>query len=75
MLTSHSAFIDGRVGWTILGGEQIAIGYASESEITHWGRTQLGDTASLRDKVTELNNRGIKTKFEFIKPESTAPNA
>lgn len=74
-LTYNSALIDGRVGWTILGGQQIAIGYASESEIAFWGKIELGDTTPLRNKVAELNNRGIKTNFIFVKPQSTVPNA
>jgi len=69
------AFIDGRVGWTILGGELIAIGYASPAEIAHWGWIEVGDTAPLRDKVAELNRRGLMTKIKFVKRESAAPNA
>lgn len=66
-LTCHSALIDGRVGWTILKGQQIAIGYASEAEICHWGKMKLGESEILKQKVDELNSRGIKTNFIFVK--------
>ncbi|KFA81188.1 hypothetical protein S40288_11709 [Stachybotrys chartarum IBT 40288] len=60
------ALIDGRVGWTILEGYQIAIGYASEAEISHWGKIELVESEALRAKVAELNARGIRTNFVFI---------
>lgn len=47
-------------------GYQIAIGYASEAEISHWGKVELRKTEALRQKVEELNTRGIKTNFAFV---------
>jgi hypothetical protein len=72
--TCDSALIDGRVGWTILEGQAMAIGYASEEEIKHWGKFELGDTPSLREKVAELYRNGIRTKTIFVKPQSTVSN-
>ncbi|KAI0163858.1 hypothetical protein GGR57DRAFT_489633 [Xylariaceae sp. FL1272] len=63
------ALIDGRTGWTLLEGQEMVIGYASEAEIRSWGEYELGDTAALRDKVAELNRNGIKAKFKFVKPQ------
>lgn len=72
--TCDSALIDGRVGWTILEGQAMAIGYASEEEIKHWGTFELGDTPSLREKVADLYRNGIRTKTIFVKPQSTVFN-
>ena len=52
----------------------MAIGYASEEEIKHWGKFELGDTPSLREKVAELYRNGIRTKTIFVKPRSTVSN-
>ncbi|KAK5637268.1 hypothetical protein RRF57_012980 [Xylaria bambusicola] len=70
-LTHDSALIDGRTGWTLLEGQEMVIGYASEAEIRSWGEYELGDTAPLREKVAELYRNGIKAKFKFVKPQST----
>ncbi|KAI0892493.1 hypothetical protein F4806DRAFT_499900 [Annulohypoxylon nitens] len=64
------ALIDGRVGWTILKGSQIAVGYPSETEVSHWGKMRLGESTILRQKVKELNDRGIKTNFIFCHGEN-----
>ncbi|KAI1357215.1 hypothetical protein F5Y08DRAFT_324789 [Xylaria arbuscula] len=68
------ALIDGRTGWTLLEGQEMVIGYASEAEIRSWGEYELGDTAPLREKVAELYRNGIKAKFKFVKPQSTMPD-
>ncbi|KAK8092670.1 uncharacterized protein PG998_014775 [Apiospora kogelbergensis] len=67
------ALIDGRVGWTIIKGYTIAIGYASEAEISHWGKIKLKESEPLRRKVKELNMSGIKTNFVFIDASEERP--
>ena len=66
-LTDYSALIDGRIGWTMLMGRQIVIGYASEAEISEWGMIEVPDTPPIRQKVEELRDKGIKARFQFTK--------
>ncbi len=68
LLTNHrSAIIDSRLGWTCEDGGFMNIGLGKEDEVAKWGEMELPDTEANRVKVAELESRGFRTNFIYIK--------
>jgi hypothetical protein len=61
------AIMDSRLGFTVLRGYCVNVGFASESEICFWAKMELPDSEVLREKVEELNCRSFITNFTFVK--------
>lgn len=43
------------------------IGLGEDDEVAEWGEMPLPDLESLRSKVAELESRGLRTNFTYVK--------
>jgi len=65
VLTCHRAIMDSRLGFTVLNGFCVNVGFASESEIRYWAKMELPDSEALRTKVEELKRRSFDINVLF----------
>lgn len=59
--------MDSRLGFTILEGYGINIGFVTQDEVQMWAKMELPDLDALRRKVDEMERKGIGTNFKFVK--------
>lgn len=45
----------------------MSIGLGKDEEVAEWGGMELPDTEALRAKVAELESRGFRTNFTYVK--------
>lgn len=62
---AHSAIADARLGFKLLRGLTITIGFATESELRSWAKMTLPKSDRLKDKVALMDTPKIGTNFEF----------
>ena len=62
---TYSAIVDARLGFKILQGLSITIGFATEVELRSWVKMTLPNSDRLKDKVALMSTPKIGTNFEF----------
>lgn len=43
------------------------IGFGSDEEVAKWGQMELPDSGAIRAKVAELESKGFRTNFTYVK--------
>ncbi|KAH6712141.1 hypothetical protein BKA61DRAFT_80452 [Leptodontidium sp. MPI-SDFR-AT-0119] len=59
------AILDGRLGFTIVQGKAITIGFAVREELEHWGKMRLPNVENLKRKVADMKSTTIGVNFYF----------
>jgi hypothetical protein len=62
----HRALSDSRLGFTILEGYVIMIGFATQAELKFWAPMELPFNAALNIKIEELKARGFDINYTWI---------
>lgn len=61
------AMMDSRLGFTILKGYVINIGFATENEIQYWAKMEFPDSNEIRAKVEELQRNRVEMNIKFVR--------
>jgi hypothetical protein len=65
-LIYHRTIIDARLGFKILDGRTITLGFATKNELREWATMKLSYSDSLRRRVEAMTTEKIGTNFEFL---------
>ncbi|KAK0702708.1 hypothetical protein B0H67DRAFT_500093 [Lasiosphaeris hirsuta] len=61
-----------RLGFTVLEGFCVNVGFASESEVRFWAKMELPDTEAVKAKADELKLRGFNINISFVGEKARA---
>ena len=59
------AIVDGRLGFKIMAGFTITLGFATKEELKVWAKMKLPKAQELIEKVAEMESATMGTNFEF----------
>lgn len=63
-----SAIIDARLGFKIIQGVTVIVGFAIEEEIKHWRKMMLPKEPALMQMIDGMKSERIGVNVEFIAP-------